>query len=162
MSRCSCPHPPPTTSSGVSGRPLRGGCTRCSEQHGSTLVTTGGGCGRSHNARGSAGHGRSEGHTISCFHCGETGHYASACPYSLQEAQRHLAAAQSAGSDNDSETAEQQFMSGALTGAQEDINTTYQFLVSTNGTPQTRRGTHIPKEWILLDSQSTISIFSNR
>ena len=47
-----------------------------------------------------------------------------------------MAAAQSAGSDDDSETAEQLFMSGAISGAQEDIDTAYQFLVSTNGTPQ--------------------------
>ena len=30
-----------------------------------------------------------------------------------------------------------------------------------NGMLQTCHGVHIPKEWILLDSQSTISIFSN-
>ena len=131
------------------------------QQHGSTMVTTGGGCGCSCNACGSTGHGRSEGCTIACFRYSETGHYASACPYSLEEAQWHLAAAQSARSDDDSETAEQMFMSGAISGAQADIGTTYQFLVSTNGAPQTHHGAHIPKEWILLDSQSTVSIFSN-
>ena len=126
------------------------------QQHGSTLVTAGGGHSHSCNACGSAGNGRIEGRTITCFCYGETGHYASACQYSLEEAQQHLAAAQSARSDNDSETAEQLFMSGALSGAQEDIDTAYQLLVSTNGTPQTCHGAHIPKEWILLDSQSTI------
>ena len=39
------------------------------QQHGSTLVTTGGGCSCNHNVHGSGGHGRSEGHTITCF-CG--------------------------------------------------------------------------------------------
>ena len=94
------------------------------QQHGSTLVSVGGGHSRSCNACRSAGHGRSEGCTITCFCCGETGHYASASQYSLEEAPQHLPAAQSARSNDDSETAKQLFVSGALSGAQEDIDTT--------------------------------------
>ena len=77
--------------------------TNPQQQQGSALVTTGGGRGCNRNGRGSAGQGRS---IITCFRCGDTGHYASACPYSLEEAQRHLAAAQSARSDDDSGTVE--------------------------------------------------------
>ena len=131
------------------------------QQHRSTMVTTGGGHGHSHNAHRSTGCGINEGHTIRCFCCGKTRHYASTCPYSLEEVQQCLAATQSANGDGDSETAKQLFMSGAISGAPEDIDTAYQFLISTNGTPQTCHGAHIPKEWILLDSQSTVSIFSN-
>ena len=131
------------------------------QQHGSALVTMGGGRGCNHNGLGSGGWGRSDGRTITCFHCGETGHYASTCPYSLKEAQQCLAVAQSARSDDDSGTAEQLFMPGSLNGAMGDVNTAYQFLVSSNGNSQTCHGAHIPKEWILLDSQSTVSIISN-
>ena len=131
------------------------------QQHGSTLVTARGGCGRTPGC-GSAGQGQGHGHTIMCFRCGETGHYASACPYSLEEAQRHLEAAQSPRADDDADTAEQLFMSGSRSRDQEDIDTSYQFLVSSNGNTKTRHGAHIPKEWILLDSQSTVSIFSNQ
>ena len=53
-------------------------------------------------------------------------------------------------------------MSGSQNGGMGDIDTAYQFLSSSNGNFQTRHGAHIPKEWILLDSQSTVSIFSNR
>ena len=106
------------------------------QQHGSTLVTTGGGHGCNHNARGSTGHGRSDGCTITCFCCGETGHYASACPYSLEESQQCLAAAQSARSDNDTETAEQLFMSGNMSGEQEDVDTAYQSWCPPMGTPK--------------------------
>ena len=131
------------------------------QQHGSTLVTMGGGCSRNRIGQGSAGRGRIKGHTITCFRCVETGHYASACPYSLEETQQCLAAAHSARSDDDSGTTKQLFMSGSLNGAMGDINTAYQFLASSNGNSQTRHGAHIPKEWILLNSQSTVSIFSN-
>ena len=72
-----------------------------------------------------------------------------------------MAATQSARLDDNSGSAEQLFMSGSLNGAMGDINTAYQFLNSSNGNSQTRHGAHIPKEWILLDSQSTVSIFSN-
>ena len=41
------------------------------QQHGSTMVTTGGGCGCSCNACGSTWHGRSEGCTIACFRYSE-------------------------------------------------------------------------------------------
>ena len=135
------------------------------QQHGSTLVTARGGRGQ-HPGRGSGGRGRGHGHPITCFRCGETGHYASACPYSLEEAQRRLATAQSSNTNDDVDTAEQLFMSGSTYGYQgdhEDTDTAYQFLVSSNMTSSnTRHGAHIPKEWILLDSQSTVSIFSNR
>ena len=134
------------------------------QQHGSTLVTTRSGHGRT-PGHGSTGWGRGHGRIITCFHCGETGHYASACPYSLEEAQRRLEAVQSPRADDDTDTAEQLFMSGSTSGSrsgdQEDVNTTYQFLVSSNVNTKTRHGAHIPKEWILLDSQSTVSIFSN-
>ena len=56
------------------------------QQHGSTLVATRGGRG-CNPGYGSAGRGRGNGHTITCFCCGETGHYTSAYPYSLEEAQ---------------------------------------------------------------------------
>ena len=135
------------------------------QQHGSTLVTARGGRGQ-HPGHGSGGRGRGHGRTITCFCCGETGHYASACPYSLEEAQRRLEAAQSPRVNDDVDTAEQLFMSGSTyghQGDQEDTNTAYQFLVSSNvTTTNTRHGAHIPKEWILLGSQSTVSIFSNR
>ena len=130
------------------------------QQQGSALVTTGGRRSRNCTGRGSPGQGRSEEHTITCFHCGETGHYASTCPYSLEEAQQRLAAAPSARSDDDTRTANQLFMSGSVHGEQGDVDTAYQFL--SNGSPQTCHSAHIPKEWILLDSQSTVSIFSNR
>ena len=52
-------------------------------------------------------------------------------------------------------------MSGSRSGGQKDVDTVYQFLVSSNVNTKTQHGTHIPKEWILLDSQSTVSIFSN-
>ena len=47
-------------------------------------------------------------------------------------------------------------MVGAIHGEQEDVDTAYQFLLSMTG-----HGAHIPKDWILLDSQSTVSSFSN-
>ena len=57
--------------------------------------------------------------------------------------------------------ANQLLMSGAMYDEQEDEDTAYHFLLLMDEMPQTHHGAHIPKEWILLDSQSTISIFSN-
>ena len=57
--------------------------------------------------------------------------------------------------------ADQLLMAGTMYDEQEDEDTTYQCLLSMDEMPQTCHGVHIPKEWILLDSQSTISIFSN-
>ena len=66
-----------------------------------------------------------------------------------------------AGTSNETEIADQLLMAGTMYDEQEDEDTTYQFLLSMDGMPQTHHGVHIPKEWILLNGQSTISIFSN-
>ena len=131
------------------------------QQHGRTVVNHGGGHGQGCNGQGSSGHGHHGRHTITCFCCGENGYYASPCPNSLEDAQRCLALAEFTTTSNETETANQLLMAGTMYDEQEDEDTTCQFFLLTDGTLQTCHGGHIPKEWILLDSQSTVSVFNN-
>ena len=63
-----------------------------------------------------------------CFCCGETGRYASACPDSLEDAQRCLAMAKSTTTGNETETADQLLMAGTMYEEQEDEDTKMRIL----------------------------------
>ena len=107
---------------------------------------------------------------IQCFRCGAMGHYASQCPETLEDAQRMLAENNEAGTNllqhattnkPKTETAtEMTFASLGMHDAGEDNDTSFVFAQDVQ-LVKTQHGGRLPPEWILLDNQSTVDVFTN-
>ena len=124
----------------------------------------GGGCGGGQGGRGSAHD------NIQCFCCGAMGHYASQCPETLEDAQRMLEENNEAGTNllqhattDESKTETTNEMTFASLGMcdAEDNDTSF---VSAQDVRlvKTQHGGRLPPEWILLDNQSTVDVFTHR
>ena len=106
-----------------------------------------------------------------CFRCGAIGHYASQCPETLEDAQRMLAENNEAGTNllqhattNEPKTEptnEMTFASLGIHDAAEDNDTSFVFAQDVR-LVETQHGGQLPPEWILLDNQSTVDVFTNR
>ena len=108
---------------------------------------------------------------IQCFRCGAMGHYASQCPETLEDAQRMLAESNEAGTNllqhattnkpKTETTNEMTFASLGMHDAAEDNDTLFVFAQDIR-LIETQHGGQLPPEWILLDNQSTVDVFTNR
>ena len=139
--------------------------------HANTTLGNGGrgrGPGRT-GGRGGRGGNRSN---IQCFRCGAMGHYASECPETLKDAQRMLAETTETGTNmlqhatlNESTTDQLNEMHFASLNFnelnQEDNDTSFVFTQDLRNV-EAQHGGHLPPEWILLDNQSTVDVFTNR
>ena len=123
------------------------------------------------NGRGGGCGGRSTApDNIQCFRCGAVGHYASQCPETLEDAQRMLEESNEAGtnllqhSTTDEPTID---TTNAITFAslgvdnEEDNDTSFVFAQDVR-LVEIQHGGRLPPEWILLDNQSTVDVFTNR
>ena len=138
--------------------------------HANTTLGNGGrgrGPGRN-GGRGGRGGNRSN---IQCFCCGAMGHYASECPETLEDAQRMLAETTETGTNmlqhatlNESTTDQPNEMHFASLNLdelnQEDNDTSFVFTQDLRNV-EAQHGGHLPPEWILLDNQSTVDVFTN-
>ena len=99
------------------------------------------------------------------------GHYASQCPKTLEDAQRMLAENNEAGTNllqhattNEPKTEttnEMTFASSGIHDVAEDNDTSFVFAQDVR-LVETQHGGRLPPEWILLDNQSTVDVFTNR
>ena len=112
------------------------------------------------------GRGRGQGRNmITCFRCGQRGHYASECDATNEEIQQYCASQSHTTTKHDS--GEQLLHAGILQDDSEsDVTTSWMFsqihVVHDQTHLETRHGGCLPLEWVLLDSQSTIDVFLNR
>ena len=118
---------------------------------------------------GGRGGGRGRGHgrnVITCFRCGQRGHYASECDATSEEVEQYRGTkVQTTRHDS----GEQLLHSGVLQDDPDldnDITTSWAFhqvhMVHDQAHLETRHGGRLPLEWVLLDNQSTIDVFVNR
>ena len=114
---------------------------------------------------------------VQCFHCGVMGHYASQCPETLEDAQQMLEENAETGTnmlhhatmddpmyDIDKPTKEpmnEMTLTSLELDEAEDHDTSFVFMQNIWNV-QTQHGGCLPPEWILLDNQSTMDVFTNR
>ena len=124
----------------------------------------GGGRGRGRGGQGSAHD------NIQCFRCGAMGHYASQCSETLEDAQQMLEENNKAGTnllqhattdEPKTETANEMTFASLGMYDEEDNDTLFVFAQDVWLVETQHRG-RLPPEWILLDNQSTVDVFTNR
>ena len=139
--------------------------------HANTTLGNGGRGRGSGRTGGRGGHGGNRSN-IQCFRCGAMGHYASECPETLEDAQRMLAETTETGTNmlqhatlNEPTTDQPNEMHFASLNLdelnQEDNDTSFVFTQDLRNV-EAQHGGHLPPEWILLDNQSTVDVFTNR
>ena len=139
--------------------------------HANTTVGNGG-RGRGSGRNGGRGGRGSNRNNIQCFRRGAMGHYASECPETLKDAQRMLAETTKTGTNmlhhatlNDPTTEQMNEMNFASLNLdemdKEDNDTSFVFTQDMRNV-EAQHGGHLPPEWILLDNQSTVDVFTNR
>ena len=126
-----------------------------------------GGRGRASGRNGGRGGRGGDRSNIQCFRCGAMGHYESQCPETLEDAQRMLA--------ENTETSTNMLQHATTTSQPpeptdemlfanldeiEDQDTSFVFVQDVH-TVETQHGGRLPPEWILLDNQSTVDVFTN-
>ena len=134
-----------------------------------TLGQGGRGCGRGGSGGGRGGRGNNR-DNIQCFCCGAMGHYASQCPETLRDAQRMLDENTETGTnmlhhttmdEQTTQTTEEMIFASLNITDTEDNNTSFVFAQDVRNV-ETQHGGQLPPEWILLDNQSAVDVFTNR
>ena len=106
---------------------------------------------------------------IQCFRCGAMGHYASQCPETLEDAQRMLDENTKTGTnmlhhttmdEQTTQTTEEMIFASLNIADTEDNDTSFVFAQDVRNV-ETQHGGQLPPEWILLDNQSTVDVFTN-
>ena len=107
---------------------------------------------------------------IQCFRCGAMGHYASQCPETLKDAQEMLKENTETGTnmlhhatmdEQPTEPMDQMIFVSLDTDEVEDNDTSFVFVQDVQNV-ETQHGGRLPPEWILLDNQSTVDVFTNQ
>ena len=135
-----------------------------------------------HTTLGQGGRGRVGGHNggrggrgsnrdnIQCFRCVAMGHYASQCPETLEDAQRMLEENTETGTNmlhhatmdkQPTEPMDEMIFASLDIDEVEDNDTSFVFAQDVRNV-ETQHGGRLPPEWILLDNQSTVDVFTNR
>ena len=125
-----------------------------------------GGGGRT-GGRGGRGNSRDN---IQCFRCCAMGHYASQCPETLEDTQRMQDENTETGTnmllhttmdEQTTQTTEEMIFASLNIADMEDNDTSFVFAQDIRNV-ETQHGGQLPPEWILLDNQPTVDVFTNR